>query len=335
MALDPDLAALGAKLAAARAVVLTTHSGPDGDGLGCLVALRNALENQGKRVLSLIPDPLGDRYRFLDPDKKMRTPSEVGAEDQGPWDLALVLDTHDPHLLQDAGAWLNERGVPILFLDHHPMLVDRPGVYGDIDAVATGCLIYRMMKLMDWPLRKVEAEPIYIALSFDTNSFKYLRNDPEALLIAADLIGAGVDTTWVYRYLFASNPMRKAKALGWMLSHVRFEAEGRLASISIPHALVQELALDRDDLRDGITHLLEIDGVEIAAALKEMHPREVKVSLRSKGRYTINGVAQALGGGGHTLAAGCEVNGDLEHAWREVGDRLHAVLGESPAPALS
>lgn len=334
MALDLDLKALGAKLAAARAVVLTTHSGPDGDGLGCLVALRHALENQGKRVLSLIPDPLGDRYRFLDPEQRMRVPSQVGSEGEGEWDFALVLDTHDPGLLRDAGAWLNTRQIPIYFLDHHPMIGDRAGVYGDIDAVATGCLIYRMLKLLGWPIRKAEAEPIYIALSFDTNSFKYLRNDPEALLIAADLIRAGVDTSWVYRNLFASNPMRKARALGWMLSHVRFEAEGRLASISIPYALVQDLALDRDDLRDGITHLLEIEGVEIAAALKEMYPREVKISLRSKGKYTINGVAQALGGGGHTLAAGCEVNGDLEHAWNVVGGRLREVLGESPAPAL-
>lgn len=325
--MNRSIGELAQRLDQAQAVVLTTHSGPDGDGLGCLVALREALEARGKKVLPLLPDPLGSRYRFLDPEQRMIVVDDA-QQDEFAYDLALVLDTHDRQLLRGVDSWITSRQLPLYFLDHHPIAEGpRPEVYGDIDAVATGCLVYRMLKdHLGWKITKAIAEPLYISLSFDTNSFKYLRNDPEALLIAADLIGAGVDTTWVYRYLFASNPRRKAHALGWILSHVEFTEEGKLAMVAIPHLLVEELKLDRDDLRDGITHILEIEGVEVAAALKEMHPESIKISLRSKGNYNVNQVAHALGGGGHALAAGCEIDGSLDDATRQVSSLLRAVL---------
>lgn len=325
--MNRSIGELARLLDAAEAVVLTTHSGPDGDGLGCLVALREALEARGKRVLALLPDPLGSRYRFLDPQQRMVVVDDV-QEDRASYDLALVLDTHDRQLLRGVDFWISERKIPLYFLDHHPIAEGpRPEVYGDIDAVATGCLVYRMLKdHLGWKVTKAIAEPLYISLSFDTNSFKYLRNDPEALLIAADLIGAGVDTGWVYRHLFASNPRRKAHALGWILSHVEFSEGGKLAMVAIPHLLVDELKLDRDDLRDGITHILEIEGVEVAAALKEMHPESIKISLRSKGNYHVNQVARELGGGGHALAAGGEIEGSLEDASARVGSLLRSVL---------
>ena len=104
----------------AEAVVLTTHSGPDGDGLGCLVALREALEARGKRVLALLPDPLGSRYRFLDPEQRMVVVDDA-QEDRSSYDLALVLDTHDRQLLRGVDPWISDRKLPLYFLDHHPI----------------------------------------------------------------------------------------------------------------------------------------------------------------------------------------------------------------------
>src|SRR5690606_25530524 len=75
--MNRSIGELARLLDAAEAVVLTTHSGPDGDGLGCLVALREALEARGKRVLALLPDPLGSRYRFLDPQQRMVVVDDV------------------------------------------------------------------------------------------------------------------------------------------------------------------------------------------------------------------------------------------------------------------
>lgn len=326
--LNGALHELAQRLRDASAVILTTHSGPDGDGLGCVAALGRALEAHGTRVLRVIPDPLPERYRFLDPDHEFRSIETVGPQERAAgWDLALVIDTHQWGLLHEVAEWLRQSGVPTLFLDHHPMAETREDVYGSTDAVAAGMLVYEMLvRHLQWEITPEIAEPLYVSLSFDTNSFKYLRSQAEPLEVGAALVAAGVDTTRIYRNLFASNPLRKARLLGWVLSKMQFDCDGALAWVSIPFAEIDALGADRDDLRDCITHILEIEGVEIAAVLKEIEPREVKISLRSKGTHHINGIAIWMNGGGHTLAAGCEFDGTLEDAWRTLSRPLRDLL---------
>jgi bifunctional oligoribonuclease and PAP phosphatase NrnA len=309
---------LASALMSARSVILSTHAGPDGDGLGSLVAVGRALEAQGARVLRVISDPLPSRYRFLDPEAQIRTVKELTEAEQGHgWDLVLILDTHQWEMLGSAKDWLKERELPTFFLDHHPQSCEgRKEVFGDCDATATGELVYRLLRYyLGWSITQEVAEALYVAISFDTNSFKYIRSNPAALSIAADLVTRGVDTNWIYRNLFASNSQAKARLLGWVLSSAAFECEGRLAYVLVPHQVVKELCLERDEMRDCITHLLEIKGVEVAVTVKEMSPGEVQISLRSKGTWPINGVARQLGGGGHPLAAGCDFNGSMAAAW--------------------
>ena len=62
---------------------------------------------------------------------------------------------------------------------------------------------------------------------------------------------------------------------------------------------------------------LTIDEVSVSIALMETGARHYKASLRGKD-VDVNAVASQFGGGGHKLASGCVVHGDLE----EVIDRL-------------
>jgi phosphoesterase RecJ-like protein len=316
---------LAARISGARSVLLTTHFGPDGDGVGSTMALGEALEEHGVSVTRLLPEPLPRRYRFLDPRGLITHPIEA-KERLGEirWDLGLILDTHQWEMLEGAAEWLRNRTAETVFLDHHPQCPGmRPEVYGDPDAASTGELVYRLLHQgLGWSITASVAEALYIAISFDTNSFKHIRSNPASLVIAADLVTRGVDTNRVYRHLFGSNSPAKARLLGWVLSSMQFDCGGRVAWVCVPHRLVGELGVERDEMRDSITHILEIDGVEVAAMLKEMEPGKVQVSLRSKGAFPINGVAAALGGGGHPMAAGCDLAGSCPEAW----ERLHPLL---------
>lgn len=316
---------LAALVSGARSVLLTTHFGPDGDGVGSMMALGDAIEEHCGSVTRLLPEPLPRRYRFLDPRGLITHPT-AAKEQLGDtrWDLGLILDTHQWEMLGDAAEWLRTRTAEAVFLDHHPQAAGgRADIYGDCDSASTGELVYRLLhQNLGWSITAPMAEALYIAISFDTNSFKHIRSNPASLAIAADLVTRGVDTNWVYRHLFGSNSPAKARLLGWVLSSAQFDCDGRVAWVCIPHPLVSELGLERDEMRDSITHILEIDGVEVAAALKEMELGKIQISLRSKGAFPINGVAAALGGGGHPMAAGCDLAGSCEEAWR----RLHPLL---------
>src|SRR5690348_7096634 len=72
--------------------LLTTHVRPDGDGLGALLALAEALERLGKRVHRVIPSRLPPRYEFLDPDGRLEVYTPPG-ERYRDCDAIIVLDT--------------------------------------------------------------------------------------------------------------------------------------------------------------------------------------------------------------------------------------------------
>jgi bifunctional oligoribonuclease and PAP phosphatase NrnA len=51
------------------------------------------------------------------------------------------------------------------------------------------------------------------------------------------------------------------------------------------------------------------------------------VSLRSRGDVNVRAVAEKFGGGGHTNAAGCAVEGELSKVEANVLSGLAAALG--------
>ena len=55
-----------------------------------------------------------------------------------------------------------------------------------------------------------------------------------------------------------------------------------------------------------------MDGVEVAFAVSEASEKSFKVSIRTKERADASDIASAFGGGGHSRAAGCRVNGFYE-----------------------
>ena len=46
-------------------ILITTHTRPDGDALGCLVAVSDALKALGKQTKSLILSPVPQWYKFI------------------------------------------------------------------------------------------------------------------------------------------------------------------------------------------------------------------------------------------------------------------------------
>jgi phosphoesterase RecJ-like protein len=85
----------------------------------------------------------------------------------------------------------------------------------------------------------------------------------------------------------------------------------------------------RMDETDGIVaELRSIGTVEVSVLLKEMGPKDVKVSLRSKRVVDVAAIAQSLGGGGHVRAAGCSLNCSVTEAFDLMKEKLTACLGD-------
>ena len=68
--------------------------------------------------------------------------------------------------------------------------------------------------------------------------------------------------------------------------------------------------------------LAQIKGVELIALLKQQKENQIGVSLRGR-MHPVDHIASALGGGGHTYAAGAVVADTLENVRTRLLDLLN------------
>src|SRR4051812_35160546 len=105
------------KIKSAQSVILSTHTQPDGDGIGSQLGLYWALKKIGKQVRIVNVDDIPKKYDFLDPHKIIETQKSLKAP-LGHADMTLIFDTNDPELLLDLWPSLQKASKQIVFVDH-------------------------------------------------------------------------------------------------------------------------------------------------------------------------------------------------------------------------
>ncbi len=295
----------------AHDIVLTTHRGPDGDGVGACLALALGLTRPTRRVRIINQDPLPPRYAFLDPDRLVTAPAPEQPVDLGAADLLVLVDTCE---IRRAGAFVAHalrRGLPGCAIDHHvppPNGGAVPG-YIDPDASSTGELAYRLLQRLGVPLTPRIADCLYAALIYDTQNFRFIRNHPGPLRVAGELLAAGADAGRIDEALWANRPAGYLTLLGRTLSGVEYLADGAAALLVVRPAQVEDLGLDSDEVRDLVSLLNQVGGVKACALVRE-RPGEVKISFRSRPGYDVAALAGTFHGGGHVQASGATVKGE-------------------------
>jgi phosphoesterase RecJ-like protein len=324
---SPEGVAMMAAIRGAASLLLTTHEGPDGDGIGAQLALARALRRMGKRVHVINPGDTLRRFRWMDRDDDIRTWRKDLAPIVREVDLAILVDTNELRRAGAVGEALESREGPTLAIDHHsPNGHAIPGLIGS-DFSSTGELMVHVLDALGTDLTPDLADLLYTAILFDTNQFRFLRNDPEVLRIAARLVEAGADAETIGRRLFGTVSKDSMLLMGRVLSSATFELDGRLAWSSVTQQTTHGLRVDRDEVRSMVNVLSDIEDVEIAVLFKTFQESSVKISLRSRGRITVGDIAEKLGGGGHPMAAGADIPGPLEDAVEKTLVLLREKLG--------
>ncbi len=326
-------------LTKSKRILVSTHQLPDGDGLGAESALFHYLKRAKKAVRVVNPDPLPPRYQFLDPHGKF-----LHAQGEGPiWDtldLWVIVDTNDPRRLGKLWGEMSLRAKSILFLDHHPQIkgaanaISYPPharVLSDIKSSSIGELLYRVFHgLKLTAIQEDVALGLYVSVMTDTNSFRYARTTPESHRIAAEMIELGVNPEEIYQNIYSSKEVSHLRLLGHMLQNAKVAAGGRVAWLEMDLSLRKKHHASADDTQSFLNLLLLLKEAEVVCLFREEDNGEVRVSLKSKGKVIVNGVASELGGGGHDYAAGLALNAPLGKTVVAVTQRLEALLKEVP-----
>ena len=302
---------------------ILSHVRPDGDALGCQIALALSLQQLGKEVRVWNEDGMLEKYSFL-PRAELLTKPPAVPEDV---DVAVALDTAIQNRLGTAFAavrsvkmWIN--------IDHH---LSNPGygdlVYVDPTAPATGQIIFDLIKSQGFPFNREIAENLFAAISTDTGSFQYPKTSARTFEIAAQLVCTGIDVGRLNQQLYENYPRRRIELLRELLRTMRFESDGRVASFSLSLKTAAALHILPEDNEGLIDHLRAIRGVIVAVFFEELSDGKVRVSMRSKtDAIDVCAICQKFGGGGHTLAAGARVRGTLAEVEQKVLEEVCDVV---------
>jgi phosphoesterase RecJ-like protein len=294
-----------AEAAEARAtVVLSAHVNPDADALGSTLALAEGLRRRGARVLPTFPG------EFVLPASLGWLPGAEGlvpssALPTSP-DVFVSLDAASPGRLGEVAALLDGAGTSIV-VDHH---ATNPG-FGDLRLVdpgapATVTLVADLLDDLGVSLDRQLATCLYAGLAADTGSFRFGNTRPQTHELAARLLATGIDHAAISRRLFDTAPF------GWLglLSVVTGRAvleRGTGAGLVWTWSSTAEAAehgLPGEQLEALVDVVRAAEEADVACVLKGQDDGSWSVSLRSRGGTDLARVATALGGGGHTLAAG-------------------------------
>ncbi|MGA7859706.1 MAG: DHHA1 domain-containing protein [Terracidiphilus sp.] len=145
------------------------------------------------------------------------------------------------------------------------------------------------------------------------------------------MVEAGADPVRVARNLYFTTPASRLLLLGAALNNLH--REGRIAWLWVTQKDMVRTSAAEEDCEGIVNYALSVAGVEAAVFLRELPERQIRVSLRSKGRVNVAAIAEQLGGGGHENASGCTLDGPLGRALDQILAELRpAVLDLAPEP---
>ncbi len=331
---SPEFAKFQTWIHDAKRVLISTHSLPDGDGLGAETALYHYLKRGKKSCRIFNPDPLPKRYRFLDPKGTfLHGPGEAEMWDH--CDLWIIVDTNDPRRLGKLWGDLYMRSKKIVFLDHHTDLMGvdeikyppHALVVADPDSSSIGELLNTLFQELNLAQLNIDVgRGLYVSVMTDTNSFRYARTTPKAHHIAGDMIALGVNPEETYQAIYSSKEVSHLQLLGKMLQSVQVAFQGKFAWFQMSQELRSQYRASADDTQSFLNLLLLLKDAEVVCFFREEDDGRVRFSMKSKGKLMINRLAMELGGGGHAYAAGAAIEGSLDHAVTLVTKKIEQLI---------
>jgi bifunctional oligoribonuclease and PAP phosphatase NrnA len=307
--------------------ILTTHINPDGDGLGCEVALAIYLKSKGKQATILNCSATPGNYLFLDQiypvvefdhqkHEKMIKEAEV----------IFVLDINHTERLSDMDKSVISSRAKKICIDHHPEPKEFADLYIlDEQSSSTGEIIYNLLVELGDEIKDIGiAAALYTAIMTDTGSFRFPKTSPAVHDIISHLLRSGADPSAIYEKVYESGSAGRMRLLGMALAGLKLMYGGKLAKLAyiiVDQEMFDKTGTSEEDTDAFVPYTLGVDGVRIGLMFSELNGI-IKVSFRSKGNIPINELAKEFSGNGHLNAAGARIaGGKLEDVMKNVLQR--------------
>ncbi|MCK4592429.1 bifunctional oligoribonuclease/PAP phosphatase NrnA [Candidatus Parcubacteria bacterium] len=307
-------------------ILILTHKNPDGDAVGSVLGLAQALENIGKNVKCFSKDAVPDVFGFLPNVSKIKNQTIPEK-----YDLVILLDC----------ALFNRTGLAdikeaassfdrLLIIDHHPKSETECDYYEkcifiiDAKVSSTAVLVYELLKNADMEITKDIANCLLTGIFTDTGGFQHSNTDPQSLEAAAEFMKKGSRVDKIAKNIFSSKSMAAIKLWGIALSRIKTDPKTGMAVSYVSRKDIEDFGAKEDDLSGLVNVINTVSDAKFSLLLTEFEDCKIRGSLRSE-KYNgidVSRIARSLGGGGHKLASGFEMNGDLKNNVAKISEMI-------------
>lgn len=289
-----------------KSAAIFAHIKPDGDTLGSAYALNLILQKIGVNVSLFCDGQVPEKFEEFIPSGSFS--NALSGEN---FSAFIAVDSSD-----EARLGIFERPFKkfknTFNIDHHISNSRYAKHNLVIDRSSTAEIILELAKALQVEIDKPLAETMLLGIITDTGSFAHKNVTPQTLFSAGELLQAGADLNKINYLMFKKQPAERARLFAEVMSKIRYFENGQIAIAAVTDELLQKYNADYDMTEGFIDFPLSVDTVEVAVNLLQYKGNQFKVSFRSKGKANVNEIAGVFGGGGHILASGCMINGDLE-----------------------
>ena len=311
-----DLTSVSNNLKSQKSVAIILHVRPDGDAIGSGLALFYALKNIGIDAGVFCDDVIPERFDFI-----LEKGLVKRAIDKD-YDCVCFVDCADRYrsgsIYESVKAKKNTVNI-----DHH-VSNDRYAKINYVCDLSSNCEnVYNLINEMGVTIDEKIANFLLMGVLTDTGNFQHKNVTDSTLFVAGELVKKGADINKLSYHMFNAQSKARAMLFGKVMSKIRYFLDDRLAMIIVSNSDFASTGAKREETEGFIDFIMGIDTVKVGVCISEMENGTKKVSLRSKGP-DVNAVAGTFGGGGHVLASGCQLQGDVE----EVVDKLRYVVSQ-------
>ncbi|MDA3839489.1 MAG: bifunctional oligoribonuclease/PAP phosphatase NrnA [Patescibacteria group bacterium] len=295
----------------AKKVFLVIHEKPDGDAISSVCAMIDLLEDLKIDYYAYCFSEIPENFSFLPHSEKINIQKP---NDFLIYDLIIPLDCGSlsrTTLIDEISS--RGKNQKVIEFDHHPK-VDS---YSDIEireirAASTTQIIYDFFKKNKIKINKTKATCILTGISTDTGNFLYPSTSEKTIRISSEMLIRGarlpniLDSTW------RNKSISGMKLWGIAINNLEINKKYNFATTVITKEDVKNTGANEEDIEGISGFLSNLDNVAGLLMLREEEDDTIKGSFRtSSEKVDVGKIAQKLGGGGHTKAAGFKVKGKI------------------------
>lgn len=288
-------------------IAIIPHKNPDGDAIGSALALQKTIQQFHNNVEIFCLDPAPQNTLFLNP--KITTTSEI---DPNTYKLIIFVDCGNSSQTGFEKLITTKPANTITInIDHHASNSN----FADLnivcpEATSTTQILYKIFQIWNTQITTEIANYLQTGIHFDTGSFKHSNTTTDILKIAAELTKLGANNDQISRNLFKKTTASKLKLWSRIFQHAKINRKKIVSSYATNKDL-EECSANSKDLEGVIDYLNSVPNKKFSILLNQRQ-NEIKASLRTQeSTYDLNKISQIFGGGGHCMAAGFSIPGEI------------------------